>query len=159
MMVVNDFLDMFPVHYESYPIEILYRDSLVGKIDWLEDSVKKDILNRCTPKNADIENVFKIFNETACALAIYETYKIIGVVYMFDMDFSKMEIGNIKIYIENSHQKRGIGSGVIEYLSDCLKNYDIKKLTTYIDKNNPSAIACFTKVGFESVGDKYEKKL
>ncbi len=62
-----------------------------------------------------------------------------------------------KIYVSSSRRGRGYGKKAIHFIERLARERGLKKITLTVNKNNASAVAAYSKMGFRNLGPVVQK--
>lgn len=84
--------------------------------------------------------------------------KIIGIAQWYVKENPKAGVAEIEeVYVLDEYRKQGIGSKIIKFTIDSIKNnfdkigLEPKKIYLFVSKNNSSAITLYQKAGFQEI--------
>lgn len=121
-----------------------WQESDLERISELEKECFSDPWNYAMLRSSFLLNNF-------CGLIVEKEGKIVGYVgatYIF-------EDGEILLVaVEKENRRKGYGENLLNSVSDCLKEKGVKNLFLEVRKSNQSAIKCYQKNGFLTVGER-----
>lgn len=147
-----------PIYFENYIIRERTRKDLDLICNWPDYEKKYEAFNPRMKymKKKELDDYFNLQNRETNRInlvVIDENNYLTGYFNFIEIDWDTRIVHNMAIRVAPPFCNKGLGTKILQLISEWIMNLGIKKIKLDVAKDNTRAMRCYQKVGFKCTGE------